>query len=303
MRLDFNEIQTPDDWELFAREYFKIQGFKIVLDPARGVDGGKDLIVEEQLKGNISNQNKRWLVSCKHYAKTNQAIGCSIESNIMDRVTRHNCDGFIGFYSTLATSDLQKCLEDIKNNKKIDYILYDYRKIEDELVKKNLKNLLGRFFPNYCQKYIKSTNKIFDKLVELKCDKCGKNLLAANDYEGIVIYLSRFPEKWDSLEPEIIEDIKFACKGDCDNSICNLSRANGLTDTWEDLTDMEIPYNFLRTYFSFLKRVHDGEIKFSNDAFEKFMYMNIAIAQKVFRKTTEEERKRIISLAQYGFLI
>jgi len=50
--LDFKEIPLahisdgyPDAFELFTREVLALIGYDIVADPARGPDGGKDLIV------------------------------------------------------------------------------------------------------------------------------------------------------------------------------------------------------------------------------------------------------------------
>src|SRR4051794_9611541 len=72
--LDFSEIPAAnagpkrDDWELFAREFLEWKGFHVVAGPDRGVDGGRDLIVEEIRRGPGGETRLRWLVSCKHLA-------------------------------------------------------------------------------------------------------------------------------------------------------------------------------------------------------------------------------------------
>jgi hypothetical protein len=48
--IDFKEIAVPtsgglrDQFELFAREFLDFLGFKIVVGPDRGPDGGRDLV-------------------------------------------------------------------------------------------------------------------------------------------------------------------------------------------------------------------------------------------------------------------
>jgi hypothetical protein len=53
-RVDFNEIPSPaiadgtqDTFEMFAREFLELTGYRIVSGPDRGADQGRDLIAEE----------------------------------------------------------------------------------------------------------------------------------------------------------------------------------------------------------------------------------------------------------------
>ena len=73
--IDFKEIPiansgkgNQDLFELFAREFLSEIGYEIIEEPARGADGGKDLIILERRTGIGGNTNFRWLVSCKHFA-------------------------------------------------------------------------------------------------------------------------------------------------------------------------------------------------------------------------------------------
>lgn len=63
--LDFTEIADSDTWELFARDFLSALGFVIDVEPGRGADGGKDMLVSEQLKGKLHSTKFVWLVSCK----------------------------------------------------------------------------------------------------------------------------------------------------------------------------------------------------------------------------------------------
>src|SRR6185437_2272949 len=118
--LDFKEIPLahvfqgyPDAFELFAREVLELIGYEIVESPSRGPDGGKDLILGEARKGVGGTTNIQWLVSCKHTAASKRAIGVADEPSILERVRGKNCQGFMGFYSTLPSSALASRLRDL----------------------------------------------------------------------------------------------------------------------------------------------------------------------------------------------
>ena len=114
--LDFKEIaeakgsSDPDSFELFARDFLKHLGFKTISHPNRGQDEGSDLIVEELRTGPGGETTIRWLVSCKHYAHSGRSVKPGDEPNIRERVETQNANGFMGFYSTLASSGLGKLL-------------------------------------------------------------------------------------------------------------------------------------------------------------------------------------------------
>lgn len=68
------------------------------------------MIVDEIIKGVASEYTIRWLVSCKHYAHSGQAVKDSDEINIVERLRQHGCDGFMGVYSTLTATSLSGLL-------------------------------------------------------------------------------------------------------------------------------------------------------------------------------------------------
>jgi hypothetical protein len=79
--------------------------FVVDVAPGRGPDGGRDLVVSEQLHGTLFSNKFTWLVSCKQNAKKGNAVGAE-EVDITDRCKRNGAQGFIGFYSTMASSGL-----------------------------------------------------------------------------------------------------------------------------------------------------------------------------------------------------
>lgn len=159
--VDFKEISqgnisngNQDEFELFAREFLLAIGYKIIEDPSRGADGGKDLIVSKQTE---NGDEVNFLVSCKHVAFSNaKSVSTNVESNIMDRVISNKCDGFIGFYSGITTSGLSNIINGIKTNICIE--IFDHKRIERELVNNiNLKSVFQRFFQESYKKCIDIT--------------------------------------------------------------------------------------------------------------------------------------------------
>ena len=137
--LNFREIPEAhrpsgrqDQFEFFARETLELIGYRTETGPDRGQDGGRDLIVQEVRTGIGGMTNLRWLVSCKHKAHSGQAIGVSDEVDLRDRVEANGCNGFIGFYSTVASSALTKKLANL--SRRFEHQIFDSERIEQHLL-------------------------------------------------------------------------------------------------------------------------------------------------------------------------
>ncbi|HEX8266674.1 MAG TPA: restriction endonuclease [Pyrinomonadaceae bacterium] len=160
-RIDFKEISQAnlatgeqDSFEFFARDFLEILGYEIISPPSRGRDGGKDMIVSETRRGIGGITIYHWLVSCKHYAHSGKSVNSTkAEIKIETRVRRHNCDGFIGFYSTLAETGLIEDLEGIKRGQSIGKLPFEFQIFDKEKIETNLlafpefQLLLKKYFP------------------------------------------------------------------------------------------------------------------------------------------------------------
>lgn len=102
---DFFLGMNADEWEFFALDFLNSLGYIITRYPSRGQDGGRD--------GLVSFNGKTYLVSCKHFAHSDKAVGLSDEPSILDRLAQHNAQGFIGVYSTLLSSGLDERLRQL----------------------------------------------------------------------------------------------------------------------------------------------------------------------------------------------
>lgn len=156
-QLDFKEIAQAnvasgeqDTFELLAREFLELRGYKVLSGPDRGSDLGRDLIVLETRTGVGGETHIRWLVSCKHKAHSGQSVGLGDEQDIVDRVQTHSCAGFIGFYSTLPGSSLTQKLAGIKShNAWFDFQFFDREYIERYLLSGDPigQSIAERYFP------------------------------------------------------------------------------------------------------------------------------------------------------------
>lgn len=123
---DFFLGMTPDEWEFFALDFLGSIGYIIERYPSRGPDGGMD--------GLVSLNGKVYLVSCKHFASSDKAVGVSDEQSILDRLTQHGATGFIGFYSTMLSTGLDTRFQTL-NNAGHECIIYDANKVSNFLPK------------------------------------------------------------------------------------------------------------------------------------------------------------------------
>jgi hypothetical protein len=269
-------------------------GFRIVEGPDRGQDGGRDVIVEEIRKGIIGESKIRWLVSCKHKAHSNSSVGTKDEIDIPGRVAANQCEGFIGFYSTLPSSGLTRQLEGLKG--RMEYQLFDHEKIESYLLSPSCLKVAERYFPESISKLSKSRPKPerhFWKYPILKCVNCGKKLLEP-DKSGIVVI-------WKTLnarEPKEIVDLYCCCKGSCDRvlqSEFRLKHKNAI-DGWDDIEDICIPTIYFKWLSTMLNRMQN-DIKYSDLAFRNMMLLLQSIFPYISRELTAEEKKRIQTLA------
>jgi predicted transcriptional regulator len=177
--IDFREIPradiangNQDTFEMFAREFLEITGYRIVSGPDRGADQGRDLIAEEIRTGVGGETKIRWLVSCKHMAHSGRAIGVNDEVNVSDRVKAHGCQGFMGFYSSVASAGLSQRLEALQRETPGFEFNILYREIiERTLLDGQLDHIFERYFPDsfsaWNKRRVRLTLDLSPELVDL----------------------------------------------------------------------------------------------------------------------------------------
>lgn len=309
--IDFREIPEAhlssgeqDTFELFARDFLvDIFKFEVISEPSRGADGGKDLLVVERKLGTLSESKTIWLVSCKHKAHSGNSVNPSDEENISDRLSEHNAEGFIGFYSTLVSSGLGKRLDAMKCTRPIE--IFDWAKIEHHLISNKRFELFKRYFPLSYVRWLEAEGKqlptkLMSSYQPLCCEVCGKDLLCIpkepRQNHGII----GFVYKMDADRSRYI-DCYVACLGNCDRTISAYHHSTGNITTWNSLSDLLIPTYYLQIYMGILNQLYDGRFNFEPEAFQKYKDILISIGQMVFRHQTEDELNRIKTLNQLPF--
>lgn len=306
--IDFREIPEAqiatgkqDTFELFARDFFvDILKFKIISEPNRGADGGKDILCEEEQSGTLSENKVRWLVSCKHKAHSGRSVTPDDETNITDRVKQFNANGFIGFYSTLPSSGLNERLDALKKDCRVE--IFDRGKIEDFILSHRQYELLRRYFPNsyknwYRIKGIHEPSRILDKYYPLECKVCGCDLLKkacedeSNQNRGNIAFV---------LDPDTqkIIDVYATCAGSCDRKMQSILASKGLYTAWDSINDLLIPTLYLRRLMALINQFAHDRSEFELPALEKYKNILIAISQYVFRQQSDNELERAKDLAE-----
>lgn len=297
--IDFREIPPAntgdgdqDTFELFARDFLKdVLGFKILSQPNRGADGGKDILAEEIQNGALSESRIKWLISCKHFAHSGKSVSEKDEYSIVDRIKQHSAQGFIGFYSTIASSGLGGRLDSLRK----DYPIYvfDGKEIENRLLSFRDTILFERYFPTSFaewKKKDKTPTLLLSEYQPLPCIVCGKDLLA-KDADGLII----FAQDFDARE---IHDVVPVCRGRCDRAYEAYLRSKNLSSGWESISDFILPTIYLKKQMALINNLfyHKSPEIFTEHSIEAYKSILIALSQLVLRDRTEKEWERILDL-------
>lgn len=301
MILNFKEIPKAnegsglqDTFELFARDFLEDIGYQIIQHPDRGADGRKDLIVGETRNGVGGVTNKKWLVSCKHFAHSGNSVNQDDEPDIQDRVRIHKCDGFIGIYSTLPATSLSAKLKGLED--KIEFQTFDRERIEKRLLESISGNMLAkRYFPQSYENFKKenpSPVELFSDQSSIFCENCGKDLL--KNKTGNFVALERHPV--DYTKPSHTMGIYFSCKSRCDEILRSKYRNKGLFDAgWDNLSDLLIPTPWLFKINTIINTLINGET-YEKEAIEKIQWMLNSCFPYISRDLTTDEKERIKGL-------
>lgn len=252
--LDFKEIPKAncsdyrsDEFEFFAEEFFQLLNFTIEGSPGRGADGGRDLIVSEIIPSHIVDSKRRWLVSCKHSAHSNRAISKKDELELLDRVKRHNCDGFIGFYSVCPTQDLVHSFEELSYE--VPCAFFNYTRIEKKLAESNGGlEIAKRYFPKSSIKLGCNINSnVPSSKPILECSNCGHEII------GNPIMVSAWGYDVDNRNSHT-RTFNYFCSEQCEDQLYAMAEDCFLNE--------DIDYGYWSVHFDELL-THEGFIEFN----------------------------------------
>lgn len=201
MNIDFTEIpvankggKDQDTFELFASDFLESLGYDIIQRPSRGPDGKKDLIVQSNsVPGTTSDSKTKWLVSCKHNAHSGKGVSDTDEPDISDRLNKHKCHGFLGFYSTIPNTTLSEKLASM--SERFVSTIYDHSRIEKEIHSlKDKERILATYFPKSRENIIVEQKPVNDIVLE---ERNVENLLEISRTALIQIEIAKIKYEFD----------------------------------------------------------------------------------------------------------
>lgn len=217
MNIDFTEIpvankgsKDQDIFELFACDFLESLGYEIIQRPSRGPDGKKDLIIQSNsVPGTTSDSKTKWLVSCKHNAHSGKGVSDTDEPDISDRLDKHKCHGFLGFYSTIPNSTLSDKL--LSLNDRFVSTIYDHSRIEKEIHSlKDKDRILATYFPK--------SREIWDVITER--NKGNSNEHNTKEFNQCKFDYDKQLEISRTAQVQLeIEKLKFEFSNDWENNI------------------------------------------------------------------------------------
>lgn len=292
--IDYKEIPPAnssngqqDTFELFARDFIQtVLKFKILSQPNRGADGGKDILAEESRYGTVSEDRIKWLVSCKHFTESGRSVSEADEQNITDRLEQHSAQGFLGFYSTLASSGLGNRIDALKSKYEVE--VFDGRRIEEMILGRNHYQLLRRYFPDSYSKWVEKSKEptlLMNEYQPLPCAVCGQDLLVGKS-DGLLVFSKKFGS-------DKYENVVGVCRGKCDHIYSGSLREMGYGTAWDDIGDFLIPTIYLRKQMSIINDLYyRKDSSFTKEGIEAYKLVIIALSQFVLRKQTDDELER-----------
>lgn len=137
-----------------------------------------------------------------------------------------------------------------------------------------------------------NASNIFASYEPLECKVCGKDLLAPDQEGNGIVVFERDPQSDKYIQCYAV------CKGDCDDAAkLSYVSAGNVTD-WEDVSDLQIPYLFLKEVFSVINGLQDGTLVFEANSLDELKGILMRISQLALRNQSAKELERIKSLAQ-----
>ena len=147
MPIDFTQIESGEEFELLCEDLLQAMGFSIVQPPARGPEGGKDLIISEIVRDRMGfTEERKTLVQCKHKAQSGKAVGFGEVANYRDVMDQYQVQRYLLITSTLPTEDLRTKFE--ATSKKGDYVALIWSKGDLDRLLDEHPDVRKRYFPS-----------------------------------------------------------------------------------------------------------------------------------------------------------
>jgi hypothetical protein len=145
--LDFTELsEDGHDLEVMTRELLFSLGYPVAWSGA-GPDGGRDLTVTEPGDQLFGSQARKWLVSCKDFARSGRSVGVNDLTGFVDACQGHGAEGFLLVCTTHPSAGLITRLEGVQNEGHVRTHYWDGVALERLLSRPTAWAIAQRFMP------------------------------------------------------------------------------------------------------------------------------------------------------------
>lgn len=148
--ITFDEIKDGDKFEELVASYFR--GLKspstIVLPPAKGVDGGRDIIVEFKMTDTIHEFTRKWVVQCKFW-KASVGKGLLHKVNIPTLIHQYGAVGYLLVVKEQTATPLSTQFEELNKTCKFGYCYQIWNGAEFISKLYDRSDIQEHFFPDY----------------------------------------------------------------------------------------------------------------------------------------------------------
>lgn len=152
------KILRPPDEQGHSHEPF---GHTVVSvsHSGRGPDEGRDLTVTTWVSDCVIARQFKWLVQCKHKAKSKRSVQLGDFKNdpsFADVVTQHGANGYLLVCSTRPARNLQSRFDALTADAGNPYhfVIWDGARVSEEVHKH--EDLVKQFFPTYYRAYLQN---------------------------------------------------------------------------------------------------------------------------------------------------
>jgi hypothetical protein len=131
----------------------------------RGPDEGRDLTVTTWIRDCVIARQFKWLVQCKHKARSKRSVQLGDFKNdpsFVDVLTQHGANGYLLVCSTRPARNLQSRFDALTANAGNPYhfVIWDGAQVSAEVHKH--EDLVKQFFPGYYRAYLQKAIKFED---------------------------------------------------------------------------------------------------------------------------------------------
>lgn len=121
--------------------------------------------------------------------------------------------------------------------------------------------------------------------------------MTLDHYQGIVVFgqdLQYYEDRWKHK----YTDIYCVCKGECDRKMETVAKEHGYVTSWNDVSDLVIPIEFLKFVIAIMNRMRNSDDIYTDEAYENLKGIIIALAQITMKRQSERDIQRLNSLSK-----